>query len=66
MCILLDGRVVTCPNLLFSKENEVLGSAFDEDLNEIWKKTDSKIMDQLGQKYCECCGKCDEYYTFNF
>ena len=66
MSILLDGSVVACPNLLFSKENEVLGNAINEDLNEIWKKTDSKIMEQLGQKYCECCGKCDEYYTFNF
>lgn len=66
MTILCDGACVLCPNMNFSDEREILGNAFEDDLGEIWKKTDSAILNHINNNYCECCRKCDEYYTFNF
>ena len=82
MSVLADGSAVLCPNMLFSQgcrgegheegqgeghgKSLVLGNAFEEALSEIWKKSDSMVLDHISQKYCDCCGKCDEYYTFNF
>lgn len=70
MSILLDGSVVLCPNMLFCKEgsgeSQILGNAFKDDLCQIWKKSDSMLLKHIDKKYCDCCGKCDEYYTFNF
>ena len=69
MSLLLDGSAVLCPNMLFSQEctgEVLLGNAFEEDLCEIWKKSEAKLQEHIDKKYCDCCRKCDEYYTFNF
>ena len=63
LTILWNGDVPPCRTYLNS---EILGNVFSESLEEIWKKTDSLLEGHVKQKYNEKCGKCDEYYTFNF
>lgn len=63
MNILLDGSVPLC------KENVlggIIGNAFTEPLEEIWKKTEDLYASQLKRNYEGLCKNCDEYYTFNF
>jgi hypothetical protein len=44
----------------------IIGNAFKEDIESIWKKTDSVLLEQMNNQYNEKCRDCDEYYTFNF
>jgi spiro-SPASM protein len=42
------------------------GNVFSEGLQEVWKKNDQPLKEHINHNYCEKCGKCDEWYTFNF
>ena len=61
--ILLNGDVPSCKTCLFDQIN---GNVFESSLEEIWQKNNSLIEDQIKNNYNKRCGKCDEYYTFNF
>ena len=62
MTILIDGNVPLCRCMGF----ESVGNAFNQPLEEIWQKFDEELKNHMNKNYCEKCGKCDEYYTFNF
>ena len=61
--ILLNGDVPSCKTCLFDQIN---GNVFESSLEEIWQKNNSLIEEQIKNNYNKRCGKCDEYYTFNF
>lgn len=63
MEILANGDVLPCH--CFALDG-VIGNVFKEDLASVWKKTDEMLCNHINKKYCEKCGKCDEFYTFNF
>ena len=63
MTILANGDVCLCRSCLF--ENP-LGNVFKEDLESIWHKSDCIVSNHVENKLNEKCGKCDEFYTFNF
>ena len=58
MVILPDGSVPCCKACIFEKP---LGNVFSEGLEAVWHKNDCFL-----EKISEKCGKCDEFYTFNF
>ena len=61
--ILLNGDVPSCKTCLFGQIN---GNVFESSLEEIWQKNNQLIEEHIKNKYNQRCGKCDEYYTFNF
>lgn len=67
MNIFADGTVVQCHEI-FEKENDsfVLGNVFEQELSEIWEKQTALAEKHLNCEYNDFCGKCDEWYTFNF
>lgn len=44
----------------------IIGNALTEKLEDIFQKKNTFIQEQLKNDYKGICGKCDEYYTFNF
>ncbi|MCR4579938.1 MAG: spiro-SPASM protein [Treponema sp.] len=63
MTILANGDFVCCKACMFEKP---LANVFDEDLEAAWHKTDDLLSLHIENKLNEKCGKCDEFYTFNF
>ncbi len=63
MTILVDGSVPLCKQCLCKN---IQGNAFSQNLEDIWKKFDLELKNQIDGKYSSLCEKCDEYYTFNF
>lgn len=63
MTILINGDVPLCYNHLF---DNIKGNAITDPLQDIWKNFDEETINHINKKYCDKCGKCDEYYTFNF
>ena len=63
MVILTNGDVPFCKEYVL---DGIIGNVFEQDLAEIWKKTDDVVKEHICQKYNSKCGNCDEYYTFNF
>ncbi len=63
MDILLDGSVPFCRDRFLEAP---LGNAFEQGLEEIWQMKDSLLAEQTKGECSGACGKCDEYYTFNF
>ena len=63
MTIYSNGDVPLCRTCLY--EN-IAGNVFEQSLEEIWKKSDDLIKDHMNNKFNNKCGKCDEWYTFNF
>lgn len=63
MTVLQDGSVPLCLQMLKSK---IAGNAFSENLSDIWKNFDDELKNHMKNNYCSMCGKCDDYYTFNF
>jgi spiro-SPASM protein len=64
LCILVDGTVARCREDI--QRNHSIGNVFDESLAEIWKKGDQLHQKHASGIYPDICGKCDEYYTFNY
>lgn len=63
MTILSDGSVPPCREYVF---NNIIGNAFTESLASIWERMTFYAEKDMKCEYGEVCGKCDEYYTFNF
>ena len=63
MSILQDGTVLFCRCML---KNQALGNAFADDLCALWEKSNEELCRHMNGSYSTMCGKCDEYYTFNF
>ena len=63
MDILLDGSVPLCRDRFLEAP---IGNAFEQDLEEIWQKKNSLLAEHMKGSWSQACGKCDEYYTFNF
>ncbi len=62
MTIMSDGSVPLC------RQNfgQSLGNVFEDGIERIWQKFLPVVKEHVERKYCGKCGKCDEYYTFNF
>ncbi len=56
MVVLVDGSVPVCREFMLAGN---LGNVFDESLPSVWEKGKDMV-------FTDKCGKCDEYYTFNF
>jgi hypothetical protein len=66
--ILIDGSVPLCGETA-GAETPVLGNAFSEAPDEIWKRGDAAYREHCGGVYARAmkeCLECDEYYTYNF
>ena len=63
MTILTNGDVPLCRAYVLSN---IQGNAFRAPLEDIWAKLNNTLKEHIDKKYNEKCGKCDEYYTFNF
>lgn len=63
MTIYSNGDVPLCRTCLYKS---TVGNVFEQSLEEIWNKSEEMIKDHMNQNYNEMCGKCDEWYTFNF
>ncbi len=63
MTILSNGDVPLCSQYVL---DGIIGNAFNENLQDIWKKYDEELMNHICGKYKGKCGNCDEFYTFNF
>lgn len=61
--ILSNGDVPLCKSHLLCNS---VGNVFNEELSDIWKKFNKTVTEHINKIYNEKCGKCDEFYTFNF
>ena len=68
MNILLDGTVIPCRELI--KKDDIkkysYGNIFESEICDLWKKGEALCEQHVLKQYPLICGKCDEYYTFNF
>lgn len=64
MTILLDGTVPLCREDLRAEES--LGNAFADSLAAIWERGAVPYARHVRGDLPAICGRCDEYYTFNF
>jgi spiro-SPASM protein len=64
MVILLDGTVPLCREDL--RAGGALGNAFTDGLAVIWERGGRQYARHVQGDLPDLCGRCDEYYTFNF
>jgi spiro-SPASM protein len=64
VAILLDGTVPLCREDLHA--DIALGNAFTDDLAGIWERGGRQYARHVQGDLPDICGRCDEYYTFNF
>jgi len=62
--ILLDGTVPLCREDL--RAGAALGNAFTDGLEAIWERGGRQYARHVQGDLPDLCGRCDEYYTFNF
>lgn len=63
MTILCNGDVPACRTCL---NQGAAGNAITENLESVWRRNDALLESHIKNKLNERCGKCDEYYIFNF
>ncbi|MBR5032990.1 MAG: spiro-SPASM protein [Treponema sp.] len=63
LTILCNGDVPVCYSRVL---DDIAGNVFDEGIEAVWKKLDVHLKDNINKAYCDKCGGCDEFYTFNF
>jgi spiro-SPASM protein len=64
VAILLDGTVPLCREDL--RAGTALGNAFIDELAAIWERGGRQYARHVQGDLPDICGRCDEYYTFNF
>lgn len=67
--IFIDGTVPMCRAVLPSAALDshfVMGTIYTDSLEKIWNNVTKELENHCINNYGEKCGKCDEYYTFNF
>ena len=68
--VLIDGTVPLCREDLSALKNtegrRVLGNAFKDSFEQIWKNGEYYYKEHCTGNYTELCANCDEYYTYNF
>lgn len=62
--IFTDGNIPVCREDVLRKN--ILGNAFTQPLDEIWRCLDKKYKEHLKNCFGGLCESCDEYYTYNF
>ena len=63
LTILYNGDVPLCHSRLL---DDIKGNVFEEGIPAVWEKLNDELQNHINQNYCEKCGGCDEFYTFNF
>lgn len=63
MTILSNGDVTVCKEYIL---DNIIGNVFEQSIDKIWEKSDSLLQEQIDNCFNKKCGKCDEYYTYNF
>ena len=63
LTILYNGDVPLCHSRLL---DDIKGNVFEEGIPAVWEKLNYELQNHINQNYCEKCGGCDEFYTFNF
>ena len=63
LTILCNGDVPLCYSRVL---DDIQGNVFEEGLAAVWEKLNDELKNHINQNYCEKCGGCDEFYTFNF
>jgi hypothetical protein len=70
MNILLDGSVPCCREdlgaLKGNGDKASWGNVFTEDLAVVWERGAALYLEHCKAEYSGICGRCDEYYTYNF
>ncbi|MBO4386643.1 MAG: spiro-SPASM protein, partial [Treponema sp.] len=67
MTVLGNGDVPLCrENEPFAGDAVIVGNVLSEGIEAVWNKFKPYVNEHIEKKYCGKCGKCDEYYTFNF
>jgi spiro-SPASM protein len=64
LSVLIDGSVPLCRNDL--RKTIALGNLFTDDMKQVWEKGGVFYGGHIAKNYTGICGKCDEYYTYNF
>jgi spiro-SPASM protein len=64
LSVLIDGSVPLCREDL--RKTTLLGNLLTDDMKSLWEKGGVSYGEHLDKKYTSICGKCDEYYTYNF
>ena len=64
LAVLLDGTVPLCREDIEGRHR--LGRIGEEPLSAIWARGEAYYLNNLKEAYPEICGRCDEYYTYNF
>ncbi len=64
LTVLLDGEVRICREDLRGVYS--LGNIFEDGMEEVWNRMSPYYGKHISGELPELCGKCDEYYTFNF
>ena len=63
LTVLWNGDVPLCYSRLL---DDIQGNIFEEGIPALWEKLNKELENHINQNYCEKCGGCDEFYTFNF
>jgi spiro-SPASM protein len=70
MPILLDGTVHSCRETIVFNEDDkkdfLCGNIFSESPETIWERGNVLYQKHCLNQFGAVCGKCDEYYTYNF
>ncbi|MBI9102136.1 MAG: spiro-SPASM protein [Spirochaetales bacterium] len=64
LSILLDGTVLKCGQCL--EKGDKMGNILIDSAESIWARGDELYMEHTRESYPSICGRCDEFYTFNF